>query len=186
MAADDSRRCWAVLEKRIELHVRVCGSRIASVQPRVRREAAPVQQRQERSGFASDFQSAAPYFKQCQHSKQFKDLVTQYNKARTDAGKKPIVIALDGIERIDPKWVAADAIRGFNGYGGTDSLGQLHSVHEFDVPLDARKLVVDVNEDKLRGRVHWRRTPVSRRYTTDGRPIGDPNYVAHIEQQRSF
>jgi hypothetical protein len=137
--------------------------------------------------FEEKKKTAAPYVKQCQHSKQFKDLVTQYNKARTDAGKKPLAIALDDFGKIDREWLDDDAIRGFNGYGGTDSLGQAHSVHEFEVPVDAGKLLVhQVDEKNLTAIVGWRRTPISRRYTTSGNPIGDPDYVNDIKRQASF
>ncbi len=82
--------------------------------------------------------TAKPYVEQCAKSSAFKALVEAYNKARQADNKVPLRnIGLAAFATIASDWLEEDAIRGFNGYGGVDSLGQPAQVHEFEVPLGA-------------------------------------------------
>ena len=68
-----------------------------------------------------------------------------------------------------------DAIRGYNGWNGTDQFGL--ELHEFRVAVDQTDgeevlVVTNVNEETLHGEAVWERVPVADRPVTCPRDFG--------------
>lgn len=72
-----------------------------------------------------------------------------------------------------------DMIRGFNGFAGTDSFGNV--LHEFRVPLDAAgNLIAAEQQGGKTAIVAWEQVPAADR----PQRVGDPSYVANVTRQR--
>lgn len=109
-------------------------------------------------------------------STEFRDLVRQYNLART-APLKPLTIALPAVT---DEMLNNETIRLYNG---------APFVQEYDAETDARgMLVVDIDPDGLHGTARWRQITATQRsaiYVAHGKSasLGDPDYVNHVLSQ---
>jgi hypothetical protein len=108
-------------------------------------------------------------------SEKFKKLVERYNERRTHHDKKPpLTITLPDFTSGDfdnnLQQAELDAIRGYNGWAGSDHFGI--PLHEYRVPLDKHgHLVVD----ETTGLITWERV------LSTARPAsGDPDYVQNV------
>ncbi len=130
---------------------------------------------------------AMGYPVQCrEYSKRYAALVADFNAKRVAANQPAISVVLPDFtdDQIDD-----DAIRGFNGFGGTDVLGQAGSLREFQIPvLDNRIVIEEIDEKKRVGILKWQRTPTSKRFhvaqdkngNDHSVATGDPDYVRHV------
>jgi hypothetical protein len=118
-------------------------------------------------------------------SDEFKLLVVQFNQKRQQQGLNPIEIVLPDFEignfddDNDLQQLEVDAIRGYNGWNGSDRFG--FELHEFRVAvelIDGQEVlaVANVNEEALQGEAVWEGVPV------EDRPgdIGSPSYVDDV------
>jgi hypothetical protein len=133
--------------------------------------------------FAERVRQAAEYPAGVRTSAAFQALVSRFNERRVLAGHPPIDLTVpdfatgdfDGnlLER------ELDAIRGYDGWFGTDRFGL--PLHEFRVAMDAIDgeavlRVVDIDEQAREGRVVWERVPDQERPTD----AGAPGYVRDV------
>lgn len=109
-------------------------------------------------------------------------MVNEYNAARTKAGKPALRIELPDFT---PDQVERDAIRGFNGYAGTDFfLGSKH-LHEFRCPVKdpagaTPSLVVTEVPGQTVGTIEWERVP------SGVRPAAFEPYVDNVIRKGDF
>jgi hypothetical protein len=116
---------------------------------------------------------------------KFAALVSNYNQhERLDLGLPEIRVELpdfaEGDFDDDLRELELDAIRGYNGWTGSDLFG--FPVHEFRVAVTDRVgvtmvRVVDVDEVTLTGRAVWERVPATER---SGAACHDPDYVNQV------
>ncbi len=115
-------------------------------------------------------------------SHHFKKLVEQFNHHRTHHKKPPLTITLPDFEsgNFDNNLQEAelDAIRGYNGWAGSDHFGL--PKHEYEVPIDKQTNLLIVDEST--GIIKWRPIPASERL----QGVGDPNYVANVLAEKLF
>ncbi|HEY8925793.1 MAG TPA: hypothetical protein VIU64_15505 [Polyangia bacterium] len=132
--------------------------------------------------FSGKLATARAFAGQVRRSAKYVALVTAYNAARQAAGKAPIEIRLPEVTQDQ---VELDAIRGFNGYAGTDFfLGPKH-LHEFRVPVkDATgtnpSLVVTEDPGQTFGTIAWERVP------RGVRPSAFDSYVDNVVSKGDF
>jgi hypothetical protein len=135
--------------------------------------------------FGQKLGAARGYPERVRHSARFRQLVNQFNadrRAHRIGG--PLGIHLPDFTTGDfdhnLQQLELDAIRGFNGFAGSDGFG--HELHEFRVALDrhGRLRVQSINEESMTGEAIWERVPAHERPQTSG----DPNYVANVLAQQ--
>lgn len=135
--------------------------------------------------FGQKLEAARGYPARVRRSGRFRQLVNQFNadrRAHRIGG--PLDIHLPDFTTGDfdhnLQQLELDAIRGFNGFAGSDGFG--HELHEFRVALDhlGRLRVQSINEEGMTGEAIWERVPAHDRPQTSG----DPNYVANVLAQR--
>jgi len=133
--------------------------------------------------FEEKLATARAFPRQVRASSNFEVLVKKYNTARKDAGESELKIALPDFTQ---EQVELDAIRGYNGYAGTDYfLGPKH-LHEYRVRLRDNPdsplpdLVVREDANGSTGTLEWERTP------TGIRPGGRGPYVDHVLSHEDF
>jgi hypothetical protein len=133
--------------------------------------------------FNEKVQTARDYPRRVRNSEVFKGLVSQFNKRRQQQGLNPIQVVLPPLTEGDfdnnLRQLELDAIRGYNGWNGTDRVGL--QLHEFRVAVDLIGgkeflVVANVNEETLHGEAVWERVPVVDRPVH----IGSPNYVEEV------
>jgi hypothetical protein len=107
-------------------------------------------------------------------SPQFAALVASLNQARAKKNLPQLVVAI-------PDWSAdqriADAIRGYNGWAGTDPVAPTLHLHEYKLSLDViRQLQITATPNSNSARAIWVQVASSERPQN----IGDPDYVNHV------
>jgi hypothetical protein len=105
----------------------------------------------------------------CSSCGAFQQLVAALNQTRAASGLGPLSIS---VVTFTDEQLKLDAIRGYNGYAGTDTLG-LH-LHEFRISVQSGVLVINEIDDGTATAV-WEQVPASDRPAS-----GDPNYVANV------
>jgi hypothetical protein len=105
----------------------------------------------------------------CSGCGTFQQLVAALNQTRADSGLGPLTVS---VTPFSDDQLQLDAIRGYNGYAGTDSLG-LH-LHEFRIRVENGALVVNEAGNGTATAV-WDRVPANERPAS-----GDQNYVANV------
>jgi hypothetical protein len=119
---------------------------------------------------------AAGYPAKVRNSNAFQTLVAKFNQARQTAAKAALTVTLPDF---NADQLRLDMIRGFNGFAGTDSFGNV--LHEFRVPLDAAgNLIAAEQPGGKTAIVAWQQVPAADR----PQRVGDPNYVANVTRQR--
>lgn len=132
--------------------------------------------------FDEKLSTARTFPRKVRASPKFEALVKAYNDVREKAGKPSLRLTLP---EFTAEQVELDAIRGYNGYAGTDYfLGQKH-LHEYRVRLDRPdgqdpSLVVKDDASGNTGTLEWERTP------TGIRPSGRGPYVDHVLSHEDF
>jgi hypothetical protein len=126
--------------------------------------------------------AARQYPGQVRNSPFWGPVVTSYNRHRQQQGL-PALLRIDlpdfttGDFDDNLQQVEFDAIRGYNGWAGTDIFGPLH---EYRVAFDANGLLrVTVAPDGTTGTAQWEQVPTAERPQN----VGDPNYVANVLRQ---
>lgn len=119
--------------------------------------------------------AASRYPQHCRDSANFKRLCKELNEKR-------ILKKLGSISVIVPSFsddqLERNAVRCYNGAGGTDNLGQ-GFLHEYQIALDdAGGLLVDVPPKSTEARTSWEVVPESDRITA-----GDRGYVRNVYAQ---
>jgi hypothetical protein len=113
----------------------------------------------------------------------FQNLIDQFNQRRQRQGLDPAQVILPdftmGNFDDDLQQLELDAIRGYNGWEGSERFG--FELHEFRVAVDvlggAEVLrVTNINEGTLQGEAFWERVPVADRPAG----VGNPNYVEEV------
>jgi hypothetical protein len=127
--------------------------------------------------------AARKYANAVRTSDRFQELVDQYNDYRAASGLPRIAIELRDFDSGDfqdnSRELELDAIRGYNGWAGTDAFRL--PLHEYRVKMDdTGVMAVVVRPDGRVGDAQWERVPISAR----PRKVGDPNYVAHVMEQK--
>jgi hypothetical protein len=127
--------------------------------------------------------AAGEYPSRVRNSEGFRNLVAQFNQRRQQQGLDPIQVVLPdfttGNFDDDLQQLELDAIRGYNGWNGSDRFGLER--HEFRVAVDGIEgeevlILANVNEETLQGEAGWERVLVAGRPTA----IGTPNYVEEV------
>ena len=127
--------------------------------------------------------AAGEYPSRVKNSEGFRNLVEQFNQRRQQQGLDPIQVVLPdfttGNFDDDPQQLELDAIRGYNGWEGSDRFG--FEMHEFRVAVDVVDggevlRVTDINEQTLIGEAVWEQVPVEDRLQNRG----EPNYVNSV------
>ncbi len=114
--------------------------------------------------------AAAQRFPQaCSGCGTFQQLVSALNQARAASGLGPLTVS---VAPFSDDQLQLDAIRGYNGYAGTDSLGL--RLHEFRISIQDGALVIHENGDGTATAV-WERVPAAERPAA-----GDRNYVENV------
>src|SRR5262249_45016128 len=132
--------------------------------------------------FTGKVKTAAAYPAAVAKSPAFQKLVASFNAARVKAHQPAVTVTVPAFTssglNAPPGQLGQlelDAIRGFNGYAGSDGFG--HGLHEFRVARDkAGKLIVDVAPGGTTGTTRWEQVPASAR----PQGVGDPDYVNHV------
>lgn len=106
----------------------------------------------------------------------FRQSVQQVNAYRISQGLPAIALTQVYVPPLSTEQIRLNAIRGFNGYAGTDErLGG--PLYEYTLAFDAAgRLGLTFNANTNRWETRWVRVPVARRPQT----IGDPNYVENV------
>jgi hypothetical protein len=123
---------------------------------------------------------ALAYPQKVEKSTKFKLLVSNYNEMRQQQGLKRLKrVKVPSLKKSDEQ-LELDAIRGFDGWHGSDVRFGLDELHEFRVAVDLIDgeevlVVTNVNERKLQGDAVWERVPVA-----DRAGEGRPNYVEEV------
>jgi len=127
--------------------------------------------------------AAGEYPRRVKNSEGFRNLVEQFNQRRQQQGLDPIQVVLPDLTTgnfdDDPQQLELDAIRGYNGWEGSDRFG--FEMHEFRVAVDVVDggevlRVTDINEQTLIGEAVWEQVPVEDRPQNRG----EPNYVNNV------
>jgi hypothetical protein len=127
--------------------------------------------------------AAGEYPSAVRNSEGFRNLVAQFNQGRQQQDLNPTEVVLPDFRTgnfdDDLQELELDAIRGYNGWRGSDRFGL--ELHEFRVAVerigDQEVLVVaNVNEEMLQGAAFWERVPVADRPAD----VGSPNYVEEV------
>jgi hypothetical protein len=123
---------------------------------------------------------AAAFPGRIQNSQSLKTLLSAYNLTRTAAGLEPLKSVTVPAFTADQQ--EHDAIRGYNGYAGSDPDFPGFVLHEYRIVRDGNGLlqVTNINEATLTGAVSWEEVPVADR----PQDRGEPNYV-HLVLSRS-
>lgn len=127
--------------------------------------------------------AAGEYPSRVRNSEGFRNLVAQFNQRRQQQGLDPVQVVLPDFTKgnfdDDPQQLELDAIRGYNGWEGSDRFG--FEMHEFRVAVDVVDggevlRVTNINEQTLKGMAVWERVP------SEDRPqgLGEPNYVNNV------
>ncbi len=133
--------------------------------------------------FQESVDAARDYPDQVRNSAGFQDLVAQFNQQRQAQGESPLNIELpdftSGNFDDDRQQLELDAIRGYNGWFGTDRFG--FALHEFRVAIDPiggqDTLRVIQRSDQV-GEAQWERVPAGDRPVTG--VCNDPDYVDSV------
>jgi hypothetical protein len=121
--------------------------------------------------FTKKVTAARNYPARLERSVGFRNLVMQLNRQRVSHHLAPLIMT---VPTFTAEQLRLDAIRGFNGYGGTD-LGL--SLHEYRVARDSQgRLIVQIIPGTNRAVAIWERVPVADR----PQKFGDPDYVNHV------
>jgi len=118
--------------------------------------------------------AAKKYVETVRGSDAFNTLVSNFHERRQQQGLAPILVELPDFE----DWqLEMDAIRGYNGWNGTDRFGL--ELHEFRVAVEQSNgdevlVVTDISDGS--GKAVWERVPVTDRPAH----IGNPNYVEEV------
>jgi hypothetical protein len=152
--------------------------------------------------FAEKHAAAKGYPGQCRKDPVFIDLVRQFiEQQQTEFVAEKKKANPQAKELVPPHFQVVlpeynddelydDTIRAFNGYGGVDNLGHRGRLHEFEVPIvpgdEGDMLDARVGADGKTATLQWQRVDPRRRRYDDGRPIGDPDYVANVKKQPLF
>jgi hypothetical protein len=129
--------------------------------------------------FNDKVDAARDYPNKVRNSDEFKTLVSRFNQRRQGQGLNPIQVVLPPFSEGDfgdnLQQLELDAIRGYNGWNGSDRFGL--ELHEFRVAVDGENVlaVSNVNEETLQGEAAWERVPVA-----DRPDEGSPNYVEEV------
>ena len=128
--------------------------------------------------FNTALKVAATYPTTIQTFPQFTTAVKAYNAARVAQGLPALKSVVVPLWSSDPTQGATDrvldAIRCYNGAGGTDSIG-VPILHEFQLATTSSGLLdLTVNSSTLVGTAKWVEVPVKDRHS------GDPNYVQDV------
>lgn len=133
--------------------------------------------------FQEKVTAARDYPDKVRNSATFQGFVDQINQNRQQAGKDPIQVVLPdfttGNFDDDLQQLELDAVRGYNGWFGTDQFGfELHEYRvEFEFVNGEEVLrVTDINDLTLEGAAVWERVQVADRPSDEG----DPNYVDSV------
>ena len=124
--------------------------------------------------------AARRYPGQVRNSPRFHQLVATYNAQRQQQGLSPLQhIDLPDFTSGDfnnnLQQLELDAIRGYNGWVGSDAFG--FELHEFQVAVDANGFLrVSMAPGATVGTAQWERVSPADRPNRDG----DPNYVANV------
>ena len=119
----------------------------------------------------------ATYVQSVRTSGQFSALVTALNQTRAQQHLPALTVTI-------PDWTAdmrmRDAIRGYNGWAGSDPVVPNLHLHEYRLARDANgRLLVNQPPNTNRAEAIWESVPASAR----PQGVGDPNYVAHVLAQ---
>jgi hypothetical protein len=118
---------------------------------------------------------ARAYPDKVRRSTGFQALLTKFHQDRQKAGKPALTVTLP---EFNVEQLRLDAIRGYNGFAGTDRFGL--NLHEFRVPVDASgNLMVTEEPGGKTAVITWQQVPASDRPST-----GDRHYVTHVTGQR--
>jgi hypothetical protein len=104
--------------------------------------------------------------------------IVSLNQSRTNQGLQPLTVSIPDFTE---EQVRLDAIRGFNGWAGTDHFG--FELHEYRIAIDTQgfPLFTITNAATGAAQAIWERVPVADR----PQDRGDPNYVEHVLAQAS-
>jgi hypothetical protein len=127
--------------------------------------------------------ASSEYPSKVRNSEGFRNLVAQFNQRRQQEGLNPVHVVLPAFTTgnfdNDRQQLELDAIRGYNGWHGSDRVGL--ELHEFNVAVDVVDgepvlRVINIDEQTLEGMAVWERVP------SEDRPqsVGDPNYVNNV------
>jgi hypothetical protein len=135
--------------------------------------------------FNENVDAAREYPNRVRDSAGFQHLVDLFNQKRGQQELSPLQVTLpdfwtgdfdddDNLQELE-----LDAIRGYNGWFGSDRFG--FELHEFRVAVDRIDgeevlVVTNVNEETLQGEAVWERVPVADRPAAPG----SPNYVEEV------
>ena len=114
----------------------------------------------------------ATYVASLRSSTKFAALVTQYNAARAAQHLSKLTVVIPSFTTTQQ---TNDAIRGYNGWAGTDPVDSTLHLHEYRLKRDsAGHLMLSVSGTV--GTAIWEQVPAADRPQASG----DPNYVQHV------
>jgi hypothetical protein len=119
--------------------------------------------------FSQKLATAQRFPQLCAACDAFQQLTAALNQSRAESGLAPLSIS---VPPFTEDQLELDAIRGYNGYSGTDFLG-LH-LHEFRISVNSGSMAINDNGDGTATAV-WERVPANERPAS-----GDPNYVMNV------
>ena len=127
--------------------------------------------------------AAGEYPSRVQRSAGFTTLVAQFNRRRQQQGLDPVQVVLRDFTsgNFDDELgeLELDAIRGYNGWEGSDRFG--FELHEFRIAVDIVDgievlRVTNINQQTMIGEAAWEQVPVEDRPQN----IGQPDYVNNV------
>ncbi len=126
-----------------------------------------------RAKFNSARASATNFPNRMSRSVDLAAAINQLNQNRVAQGLVPLTVSVPAFTE---EQILNDAIRGYNGYAGTDFFG--FELHEYRIAVDSQglPLVTITNATTGAAEAVWERVPASARPAN----VGDPDYVNHV------